>query len=276
MIVFPICKINLGLRILGVREDGYHNLETIFYPVPLKDMLEIIIYPEENKVQFTSSGFAINGNIADNLCIKAYNLLKMDFPELPSLKIHLHKNIPMGAGLGGGSADAAFILSLLNEQLQLNLSKDKLMKYAFKLGSDCPFFILNKPCIGKGRGEVLEEINLNLSNFNLFLVNPDIHVNTAEAFAGLRLSEFKKDQLSLKQIIQQPVGSWKDVLENDFEEGVFKNFPVIKNIKQSLYNQGATYVSMSGSGSTMYGLFDKKSNPEINFEPNYFIRQLSL
>jgi len=276
MIVFPTCKINLGLRILDKREDGYHNLETIFYPVSLKDVLEVIISPEKNKVQFTSSGFAINGHIADNLCIKAYDLLKQDFPLLPSVKIHLHKNIPMGAGLGGGSADAAFMLSLLNEQLKLNLSTQKLLNYALQLGSDCPFFILNKPCIGEGRGEILASINLNLSKYNLMLVNPAIHVTTAEAFSDLKFNQLNQEQLSLKQLIQQPVSDWKNFLKNDFEEGVFNKYPAIKSIKETLYKHGAVYAAMSGSGSTVYGLFDKNIELQINFPSNYFIRQLSL
>lgn len=276
MIVFPNSKINLGLRIINKREDGYHNLETVFYPIPLKDALEIIEADNENSVQFTSSGLAVNGNETDNLCVKAYHLLKKDFSNLPSVKIHLHKNIPMGAGLGGGSGDAAFTLQLLNNQFKLNLSVPQLIEYALQLGSDCPFFIINKPCIGTGRGEILAEISLDLSMYNLIIVNPNIHINTGEAFNSLHLQKQNIPISSLKEIIRQPIESWRHSLKNDFELPVFDKHPAIKKIKDTLYQKGAAYAAMSGSGSTVYGLFLKNEQPSINFSTSFFARQLSL
>ena len=170
MISFPNCKINLGLHIVNKRADGFHNLETIFYPIPLNDAVEIITSSSTNEVTYTSSGNTIDGAADDNLCIKAYHLLKKDFPNLPNIKLHLHKVIPTGAGLGGGSADAAFALKLINDKYQLNLSTSKLLNYALQLGSDCPFFIINKPCFASGRGEVLEELELDLSAFKFVLI----------------------------------------------------------------------------------------------------------
>ena len=184
MVVFPNCKINIGLRILDKRPDGFHNLETIFYPIPLKDSLEIIrdTSPQQ-EIIFSQSGNQIDGVPADNLCIKAYRLLKKDFPQLPAIQMHLHKAIPLGAGLGGGSADAAFAIKLLNEKFQLNLSPDQLISYSLQLGSDCPFFIINKPCYATGRGEIMQPLTISLSGYQLVLVNPGIHVNTSWAFS---------------------------------------------------------------------------------------------
>ena len=278
MIVFPNCKINLGLRITGKRADGYHNIETIFYPVPLNDALEII--PSEDtelsdSAVFTQTGTLVDGDEKDNLCIKAYHLLKKDFPQLPSVNIHLHKAIPMGAGLGGGSADAAFTLQLLNDQFSLQLSTAQLLSYALLLGSDCPFFILNKPCFAFGRGEIMEPITVALAGYHLLLVNPGIHVNTGWAFSQLNLSNNKATP-SLQSIIATPLASWKDELINDFEQPVFQQYPAIASIKDQLYQQGALYAAMSGSGSTVYGLFDKKSNIVFHFPENYLVRQIAL
>lgn len=276
MLVFPNCKINLGLRIINKRADGYHDIETIFYPIPLKDAFEIIQSGNTNPVQFSSSGLGISGDPADNLCTRAYQLLKKDFPKLPSVKIHLHKTIPMGAGLGGGSADAAFTLQLLNNQFQLNLSTSQLSGYAVQLGSDCPFFILNQPCVGNGRGEILEKISLDLSGYQLLLINPGIHVNTGEAFSGLKIQGVNSHPVSLPEIVNQPIQCWPDSLKNDFEKAVFEKFPGIKEIKDTLYKTGASYAAMSGSGSTVYGLFKKSFSPAINFAPDYFVRLFSL
>ena len=268
MLVFPNCKINLGLHILGKREDGFHNLETVFYPVPFRDALESI--PSTNtEIEFTATGLAVNGKAADNLCVKAYHLLKKDFPELPAVKIHLHKAIPLGAGLGGGSADAAFMLKLLNEKFHLNLSTDQLINYALQLGSDCPFFIINKPCFATGRGEVLEEITLDLSVYKIVLINPGIHINTGWAFSNITLALPVK---SIKEIIQQPIHTWKNELKNDFETAVFTAHPAIKEIKESLYAQGAIYAAMSGSGSTVFGIFDSNTSPLSLKDSNYFIK----
>ena len=274
MIVFPNCKINLGLQILNKRSDGYHNLATVFYPVPLNDALEII---DCTNLDFSNSGLSVSGTSAENLCSKAYFLLKTDFPLISPLKIHLHKNIPMGAGLGGGSADAAFMLRLLNTYFQLNLSTTQLMQYALQLGSDCPFFILNKPCLATGRGEILTEIALDLTGYQLVLVNPGIHVNTAHAFAGINQQQSTtSNEKNLTEIINKPVSEWKQELKNDFEIPVFAQYPVLQNIKTALYQAGAMYAAMSGSGSTLFGLFNKEQSIKINVDSSYFIRQLLL
>jgi len=278
MIVFPNCKINLGLRITGKRADGYHNIETIFYPVPLNDALEII--PSEYTEQtvgavFTQTGTLVDGDEKDNLCFKAYHLLKKDFPQLPSVKIHLHKAIPMGAGLGGGSADAAFTLQLLNDKFSLHLSTDQLLSYALLLGSDCPFFILNKPCFASGRGEIMEPLTVALAGYHLLLVNPGVHINTGWAFSQLNLAS-NKAATSLQSIIATPLAFWKNELINDFEQPVFQQHPAIAVIKEELYQQGALFASMSGSGSTVYGLFDKDRATVFHFPENYLVRQIAL
>ncbi len=270
MIVFPNCKINLGLHILNKREDGFHNLETVFYPVDLKDALEII--PSTNlstAIEFTSTGFPVEINGEDNICIKAYQLIKRDFPKLPLIKMHLHKAIPIGAGLGGGSADGSFTLRILNTKFNLNLSSSKLLNYAAQLGSDCPFFIINKPCFATGRGEILEEINIDLSMYKIILINPGIHVNTGWAFSQLTPALKQK---SIKDIIKQPINSWKQELKNDFENPVFEKYPEIKNLKEILYDQGAIYAAMSGSGSTLFGIFEKDTIiPQLG-NKNYFVK----
>ncbi len=273
MILFPNCKINLGLHILNKREDGFHNLETVFYPVGLKDALEIIPSSHSNnEIEFSSSGITIDGNTNDNICIKAYHLLKRDFPQLPSIKMHLHKAIPIGAGLGGGSADGVFTLQLLNTKFKLNLTIAQLINYTAQLGSDCPFFILNCPCYATGRGEILEAINLNLSSYKIVLINPVIHVDTGWAFSQLTPT---LPQKSITVIIKQPIETWKAYLKNDFEEVVFKKYPVIKEIKEELYLSGAVYASMSGSGSSVYGIFDKGIDLQKIAVKNYFVKIIS-
>ena len=183
MVSFPNCKINLGLNIVNKRNDGYHDFETVFFPIHLKDALEII---EKEKFEFSTSGLPIEGEPEKNLCIKAYQLLKKDFPQLPAVQMHLHKAIPMGAGLGGGSADGAFTLKLLNKKFDLSLSEKQLINYSLQLGSDCPFFILNKPCFATGRGEILEQIDLDLSEYKILIVHPAIHISTAWAFSTIK------------------------------------------------------------------------------------------
>lgn len=269
MLLFPNCKINLGLHILNKREDGYHNLETVFYPVGLKDALEVI--PSENTsaaIEFSASGLTA-GDADNNLCIKAYQILKKDFPQLPSVKIHLHKAIPVGAGLGGGSADAAFMLKLLNDKFGLDISPDQLTKYSLQLGSDCPFFIINKPCYATGRGEILEDMPIDLSAYKIVLVNPGIHINTGWAFSQLTPGPSK---ISIKEIVQQPINSWKAELNNDFEEAVFAAHPEIMKIKEGLYLQGALYAAMSGSGSTVFGIFSSKPDISNRYPSHYFIK----
>jgi len=273
MIVFPNCKINLGLHILRKRADGYHDLETVFYPVRFTDILELI--PErtttDQPVIYAQSGLDIQGNPLDNLCVKAYLLLKKDYPALPPVKMHLHKVIPTGAGLGGGSADAAFTLQLLNDYFKLGLSTDQLLHYALSLGSDCPFFILNKPAYATGRGELLEPVSVDLTGYTLVIINPGIHVPTAQAFAGIRPAQPER---SLKEIIALPVSSWADELINDFEKPIFYQYPEIAAIKDELYRAGAVYASMSGSGSTVYGLFADGKPLILNLPPDYFIKVL--
>ena len=278
MVVFPNCKINIGLRIGSKRADGFHNLSTIFIPIPLTDAVEIIPATSANgkQVIYSQSGIAIDGNEADNLCIKAYYLLQKDFPQLPAVRMHLHKNIPMGAGLGGGSADASFTLQLLNKQFQLNLSTTQLIDYSLQLGSDCPFFIINKPCIATGRGEILEELLLDLSSYTIMLVNPGIHINTGWAFKQLQLSGTESAPDNLTAIIKEPINSWKNDLTNDFELPVFHLHPEIKKIKEVLYSNGAKYAAMSGSGSTIFGIFEKDCIPTIKFPESYFLKLLQL
>lgn len=263
MVSFPNAKINLGLNIIRKRRDGYHDLETVFCSVDLKDALEVIQSTETN---FHLSGLPVNGNHNDNLCLKAYRLLKKDFPDLPYLNIYLHKAIPMGAGLGGGSSDGAFMLYILNKKFQLNLSQEQLINYALQIGSDCPFFIINKPCFATGRGEVLTPLEVDLSAYKIVLINPGIHVSTKEAFSNLVPSIPQK---SIRQIITQPISTWKNELVNDFEINVFKLFPEIKEIKAILYNSQAVYASMTGSGSTVFGIFEGNAELNFSFPANY-------
>ena len=276
MICFPSCKINLGLRITQKRADGFHALETVFFPISIKDALEIIIEPDTNAapISFTSSGLAINGDPSDNLCFKAYGLLKKDYPTIPNIKMHLHKTIPMGAGLGGGSADGAFTLVALNQLFNLQLSVDKLMQYALTLGSDCPFFIINTPAFATGRGEILKPINVNLDGYYIVIVNPGIAISTKLAFS---LITPKVPDTNMEAIICEPVSSWKEKLINDFEQPIFNSFPELANIKETLYQKGAVYASMTGTGSTVYGIFPTSMMDTLsfNFPTHYFVATAS-
>jgi 4-diphosphocytidyl-2-C-methyl-D-erythritol kinase len=263
MIVFPNCKINLGLHIIRKRPDGFHDLETVFYPLPLTDALEVI---SPGTLVFTGSGIPVPGNTTDNLCLKAWHLLKQDFPALPEINIHLHKHIPIGAGLGGGSADAAFILQLLNKRFELSLTEGQLIAYAAKLGSDCAFFIPNKPCYATGRGEMLEPISLNLDGWSFVLVYPGIHVNTGWAFGRITP---KVPTQSLRDSILAPVENWKELISNDFEAPVFSAHPELAQIKKELYTYGAVYATMSGSGSAIVGIFPKNKTSGITFSDDY-------
>jgi len=256
MIQFPNCKINLGLSILEKRTDGFHSLETVFYPVALNDSLEIVLnnHPNNDAIEFTSTGNPIPGDVSGNLCIKAYHLLKKDFPQITAVKIHLHKRIPMGAGLGGGSSDGAFTLRMLNELFTLNLTQAKLINYAAQLGSDCPFFILNQAAHATGRGEILQPIDIDLSNYTFALIHPGIPISTAWAFQQIKPCVKEK---TIAAIIQAPIQNWKDHLINDFEAPVFDGHPQLQTIKNELYRQGAIYASLSGSGSTIFGIFPK-------------------
>ena len=264
MIAFPNCKINLGLNIIRKREDGFHDLETIFLPVPFTDVLEII---SSDKTELTVTGLPVNAT--ENLCIKAYNLLQQKFPELPPVKMHLHKVVPMGAGLGGGSSDASFILNMLTEKFELNINPEELRDIALQLGSDCPFFLINKPCFATGRGEILEPLDLDLTNYKILIINPGIHIDTKWAFSKIFPEERKK---SIKEIIAQPIETWKEELQNDFEIPVFAEYPEIEKLKNDLYELGATYASLSGSGSSVFGLFKKEINIDNSNWNNYFYK----
>ena len=263
MVVFPNAKINLGLRVTGKRPDGYHNLDTVFYPLPLYDILEVISLGNNaaEEITITISGKKVAGEIQSNLCYKAYHLLKKDFPTLPSIAVHLHKHIPMGAGMGGGSSDGAYMLKLLNEKFNLNITDEALSNYALQLGSDCPFFIYNKACHATGRGEIIQPIELDLSNFKLVLICPGIHVSTAAAFANIHIDEAISPCSTL---VQNPVATWKNTLKNDFETTVFKQHPILAEIKDQLYQAGATYASLTGTGSTVYGIFEKDAPIELS------------
>lgn len=268
MISFPNAKINLGLHITSKRKDGYHEIETCMVPIPLYDALEMIV---DKKANWNSSGLAIPGESKDNLILKAEKLLKKDFPDLPYLNIHLHKNIPMGAGLGGGSADGAFALKLMNNLFDLHLDDFFLEEYASQLGSDCPFFIENTPKIARGRGEILEPIDLSLKGTYLVLINPGIHVGTKEAYAGVSPAPPK---VQLEEVLADR-SRWRNELVNDFEPNIFRNYPEIAGIKSKLYESGAFYAAMSGSGSSVFGLFDKKPEDMI-WKEGYFAFESEL
>lgn len=284
MILFPNCKINLGLHIVSKRSDGYHNLETVFYPLPFYDVLEAVqasnsglpekketrsyspLIPETVKyatpgLEFTLTGIPVEGNAEDNLAIKAWRLIKNRFPELPSVKMHLHKHIPSGAGLGGGSSDGSYVLRLLNEKFQLGLGAGQLEEFALSLGSDCPFFIDNKPCFATGQGEQLDPIALDLSSYLFVLICPRVHISTAWAFSQISPAQ---PSAPVKDIVlQHPPAQWKGLLENDFEAPVCKQYPLLAAIKRKLYEAGALYASMTGSGSGFYGIFHRDAKPAI-------------
>ena len=268
MVLFPNCKINLGLHILSKRKDNYHNIETIFLPLSLTDILEVIV-PEsgDSTSSFSLSGIPVEMEPRDNLCSKALHLLQKDFASLPAISTHLHKNIPVGAGLGGGSSDATHMLLLLNKKFNLELIHEKLAAYALALGSDCPFFLKNKPCLASSRGELLNEISLDLSRFHFALVYPGVSVDTAWAFSQVIARQRSE---SLRDIIQLPISGWKENLVNDFEVSVFKKYLQVKEIKDYLYTQGAVYASMSGSGSCVFGMFENKP-PAFSFPSNYLV-----
>jgi len=270
MITFPNAKINLGLNITAKRPDGYHNLETVFYPVPIEDALEIHVQNNSTDKKFAlhQAGMEIIGNAEDNLVVKAYLLLDKEF-NLPPVDIHLYKHIPSGAGLGGGSSDAAFMLKLLNERFELKLTDEKLEEYAATLGADCAFFIKNTPTYAEGIGNIFSPLSLSLKGYQILLVKPDIFVSTREAFSLVRPHE---PEYSLKEIITHPVNEWKEQMVNDFEASVFPQYPVIGEIKEELYKNGAIYAAMSGSGSSVFGLFAPDITiPDINFGERSFV-----
>jgi 4-diphosphocytidyl-2-C-methyl-D-erythritol kinase len=248
MINFPNAKINIGLNITERRPDGYHNLETVFYPVKINDVLEII---ESDVLGFESSGLPIPGRMEDNLCVKAWHLLKKDH-NVPPVKIHLHKHIPIGAGLGGGSSDAAFFIRLMNESFGIGLTVAQMEDYARALGADCAFFVEGKPVFAYEKGDRFKPVNLDLSACKIVLVMPPAHVSTSEAYRGVRPAAAAT---SLQELVNLPITEWKKYIKNDFEESIFKNHSVIRGVKAGLYEAGALYASMSGSGASVFGIF---------------------
>lgn len=253
MIIRANAKINLGLHITAKRPDGYHDLETVFYPVGWTDLLELLPDAEGGPgVRLSTSGIAIPGEASENICVKAYELIARDYP-LPGVQLHLHKRIPTGAGLGGGSSDAAFFIRALNELLDLGLAWGELHHYARQLGADCSFFITNRPVIAEGKGDQYERIALDLSAYHIAIIHPGVHVSTAEAYRGVTPAIPAQP---LEQLITDtPVEQWKDVIVNDFEKTVFAAHPVIAELKQEMYDRGAVYAAMSGSGSAVFGIF---------------------
>jgi len=258
MLLFPNAKINIGLNIVEKRPDGFHNLESCFYPVGWTDVLEVV---RSESFAFSSGGLAIPGDPAHNLCVRAYERLKQDF-DLPPVRMHLHKIVPIGAGLGGGSADAAFALKLLNDEFALGLTPEQLETYARPLGSDCAFFVRNQPVYCVEKGDVFEDIGVSLTGYTAVLVYPNLAISTAEAYAGVRP---RLPAVPLRALLEAPVETWRQHVRNDFEESLFPKYPLLERLKAELYEQGAVYASMSGSGSTLYGIFGQ---PPVL--PNHF------
>lgn len=261
MVGFPNCKLNLGLRVLGKRSDGYHALNTCFYPIPYCDVIELISRPENNADTFHFTGLAIPGKEEDNLIARAIRLLRV-VSVFPPVEVHLHKILPSGAGIGGGSSDAAQTLILLNVLFELGLSKEQLANYASALGSDCPFFIYNRPSMASGRGEILEPVKLDLGGIYVRVVVPPVHISTAEAFRHVKHSAEAFDPTIFEYGRRL---EWKDALNNDFESYAFEQYPVLEAMKVEMYQAGAFYAAMSGSGSAIYGLFEAAPTAEISF-----------
>ena len=305
MIVFPNAKINIGLNVVAKRSDGYHDIETVFYPVLLQDALEIklmrpldpaqlrkrieaglLVQPDDafipyrllpRKEDIPCCSLEMTGNefpfsAADNLVVKAYLMLQQDF-DLPSIDIKLYKHIPSGAGLGGGSSDCAFMISLLNRRFNLRMRESMMERYAARLGSDCAFFISNSPSLATGRGEILNPIGLSLKGYTILLVKPDVSVSTAEAYAGVTPH---KPEISLAETVMKPVSEWKNCVFNDFEPSVFAKYPLLADIKQRLYDLGAEYAAMTGSGSTVYGIFRTPVDNPASLFPDMFTCQREM
>ena len=271
MITFPIAKINLGLNVVEKRLDGYHNLQTVFYPVPIKDALEIAPmsegFPSDVDCDLKVTNIHIEGDEQRNLVVRAYQLLKKDFPSLPRIHTHLWKGIPTQAGMGGGSSDCAYMIRLLNETFDLQLTNEQMQQYAAQLGADCAFFIESVPCYAEGIGEQLEPISLDLSGWYIGVVRPDIPVPTKEAFSRIHPHY---PSLNCREVVMQPVETWRDNLINDFEESVFALHPEIGAVKEQLYIMGATYAAMSGSGSALFGLFKEEPDGLRQAFPDMF------
>jgi len=249
MLAFANAKINIGLNVTEKLPDGYHNIQTVFYPIRIHDVVEIT---DATATSCNVSGIDINGNPEDNICYKAFRLLQRDY-NFPEQQITLLKQIPVGAGLGGGSSDAAHLIKIIDKKFNLGLSVSEMERYASALGADCAFFIENKPVYAYGRGDQFKSINLDLSAYNIVLVKPAIHVSTAEAYAGMQPQASEE---TLPELMKQPVDTWKGQVKNDFERMVFEKYPAIADVKQKVYAAGAKYAAMSGSGSSVFGIFD--------------------
>ena len=271
MITYPNAKLNLGLNVVAKRADGYHDLETVFYPVPITDALEVFPmdpdFPSAVDCDLKVTNLHIEGDEQKNLVVRAYQLLKQDFPTLPRIHAHLYKGIPTQAGMGGGSSDCGFMITLLNRQFQLGLTDQQMIDYAARLGADCAFFVLNQPCYAEGIGERLQPIALDLTGWYLAVVRPDIPVSTREAFS---LIVPQHPAQNCRDIVMQPVETWRDALTNDFEKSVFALHPEIGSIKDQLYEMGAVYAAMSGSGSSLFGLFRHPVALDAFTAPNTF------
>ena len=277
MLSFPICKINLGLNVVEKRPDGYHNLETVFYPVPITDALEVYpmnpAFPSDVDCDLKVTNIHIDGDEQRNLVVRAYNLLKKDFPKLPRIHVHLYKGIPTQAGMGGGSSDCGFMITLLNQMFSLGLQEQQMIDYAAQLGADCPFFIVNRPSYAEGIGEKLQPVSLDLKGWYLAVVRPAIPVSTKEAFSLITPQHPVKN---CRDIVLQPVETWREQLVNDFEKSVFAIHPEIGAIKERLYEMGAVYAAMSGSGSSLFGLFRNPVNLDSFDEEGTFKTCLAL
>ncbi|WP_201979220.1 4-(cytidine 5'-diphospho)-2-C-methyl-D-erythritol kinase [Hymenobacter rubidus] len=270
MLVFPNAKLNLGLYITQRRPDGFHNLESVFLPLPWTDALELLPAPVGQAASITLTGRPIPGAPETNLCLRAYELLQADFPQLPPVQLYLHKIVPIGAGLGGGSADAAFALKAVNELFGLNLSVENLTSYARRLGSDCAFFIRNQPVLAVEKGDVFEGISLSLAGTGCVVVYPNLHISTAEAYARITP---QAPVHPLREALAQPMETWRSTVSNDFETALTPAHPVLAEIKQQLYAAGATYASMSGSGSAVYGLWAGAEPPVLAWPAAFSVWQ---
>lgn len=274
MIIYPNAKINIGLNVVERRKDGYHNIETVFYPIELQDVIELKIdrRRRKNTCALRVTGELLDGSPEDNLIVKAYRLLADDF-ELPHIAFHLHKHIPTGAGLGGGSADASFVLCAINEMCELGLTTRQLERYAARLGADCPFFVRNKPMYAEGIGDRMKTVKVDLKGKYIVLVKPDVFVSTRDAYADIVPAPSKHP---LTELLQKPLRTWKKAVVNDFEGSVFRRFPEIAAIKDRLYDLGAEYASMSGSGSSVFGIFASPLENVDEIFSGYFVRQREL
>ena len=278
MLVSPCAKLNLGLNVVERRADGYHNLETVFIPVPLYDALEINVmderFPSETACDIKISGNKIDCEDKDNIIVKAYNIIASDY-DIPRIHVHLFKNIPSQAGLGGGSSDAAYMLRALDDLFGLNIGNHRLKEYAARLGADCAFFIDSKPAFATGIGSCLTPVNMatTLAGYYVVIIKPSVAISTKEAYAHIHPHY---PEMCCCDIVGQPVETWKDLLSNDFEEQAFKDYPELQEIKNTLYSNGAVYAQMSGSGSAMFGLFKEHPYSVESLFKHYYTTTLKL